>query len=158
MDQTLCPIHAGEYTVDGLYIEFLVPLVSGLPFVQDLTFETAYRVDDFSTAGNVSASKYGLNWTINDDWRFRSVVAESVRAPNIDDLYAGQAQTYSSINDPCRNLGTDGQSSNATVVANCLSFLMLQLLLLLVPITQIQEQLYLVLFTHNQTFKPSLVL
>ena len=31
------------------------------------------------------------------------------------------AQTYTSINDPCRNLGTDGQSSNATVVANCLS-------------------------------------
>ena len=115
------PYTSGEYTVDGLYIEFLVPLVSGLPFVQDLTFETAYRVDDFSTAGNVSASKYGLNWTINDDWRFRTVVAESVRAPNIDDLYAGQAQTYSSINDPCRNLGTDGQSTNATVVANCLS-------------------------------------
>jgi outer membrane receptor protein involved in Fe transport len=115
------PYTEGEYTVDGLYIEFLVPLVSGLPFVQDLTFETAYRVDDFSTAGNVSAAKYGLNWTINDDWRVRAVVADSVRAPNIDDLYAGNAQTYTSINDPCRNLGTDGQSSNATVVANCLS-------------------------------------
>ena len=35
---------------------------------------------------------------------------------------------------------------------------MLQLLLQLVPIIQIQEQLYLVLFILNQTFKPYLVL
>jgi len=115
------PYTKGAYSVDGLYLEFLVPLVSDMPFIQDLTFETAYRQDDYTTAGKVSASKYGINWVINDDWRFRTVLADSVRAPNIDDLYAGQAQTYSSIKDPCANLGTDSQSSNATVVANCLS-------------------------------------
>ena len=113
------PYTSGVYSVDGLYVEFLVPLVSDVPFIQDLTFETAYRQDDYTTAGKVSASKMGLNWVINDDWRVRSVLADSVRAPNIDDLFAGQAQTFTSITDPCRNLGTAQQSSNATIVANC---------------------------------------
>ena len=65
--------------------------------MQDLTFEAAYRTDDYSTAGRVSASKFGLNWTVNDDLRIGSVVAESTRAPDIDELFSGQAQSYTAI-------------------------------------------------------------
>ena len=75
------------------------------------------------TAGTVSASKFGLSWVINDDIRFRGVVSESVRAPSIDDLYSGQAQTYTSIADPCAGVGNPEAEANMnpTVVANCLS-------------------------------------
>ena len=65
-----------------------MPLVQGLPFADEITFETAYRVDHYSTAGTVDATKFGISWVVNDDVRFRSVVSESVRAPSISDLYS----------------------------------------------------------------------
>jgi len=117
------PLTAGEYSVNGYYAEFLVPLVQGLPFAQEVTFETAYRADHYDTSGSVSASKFGLSWVINDDIRLRGVVSESVRAPSIDDLFSGQAQTYTSIADPCSGVGNPASEANMnpTVVANCLS-------------------------------------
>lgn len=113
----------GEYSVNGYYVELLVPLVQGLPFMQEVTFETAYRTDHYSTAGTVDASKFGISWVINDDVRFRSVVSESVRAPNIGELFAGQAQDYTGIPDICAGVGDPAVEAdkNATVVANCLS-------------------------------------
>ena len=116
------PKTVGEYSVNGYYGELLVPLVQGLPFADEITFETAYRVDHYSTAGAVDATKFGISWVINDDIRFRGVVSESVRAPSIDDLYSGQAQSYTSIGDPCAGVGGTTESSmNPIVVANCLS-------------------------------------
>jgi len=112
----------GDYDVTGFYLELLVPLISDAAFAQDLTFETAFRTDDYSTAGKVDGLKAGFNWTINDDYRLRAVYAESVRAPNIDDLFAGQAQTFSAIGDPCNGVGSPAQASmDPVVVANCLS-------------------------------------
>jgi outer membrane receptor protein involved in Fe transport len=116
------PKTVGEYSVNGYYGELLVPLVQGLPFADEITFETAYRVDHYSTAGAVDATKFGISWVINNDIRFRGVVSESVRAPSIDDLYSGQAQSYTSIGDPCAGVGGANESAmNPTVVANCLS-------------------------------------
>ena len=91
--------------------------------IQELAFEGAYRVDDYSTAGSVSASKFGINWTMNDSFRVRAVVADSVRAPDISDLFAGQAQTFVSISDPCAGLGDPAvePTMDPVVVANCYS-------------------------------------
>jgi len=116
------PLTVGSYEVNGYYGELLVPLVQGLPFADEIVFETAYRVDHYSTAGTVDATKFGVSWVINDDIRFRGVVSESVRAPSISDLYSGQAQSYTSIGDPCTGVGGPTESNmNPTVVANCLS-------------------------------------
>ena len=116
------PLTVGEYSVNGYYGELLVPLVQGLPFADEITFETAYRVDHYSTAGTVDATKFGISWVINDDVRFRGVISESVRAPSISDLYSGQAQSYTSIGDPCNGVGGDNEGDmNPVVVANCLS-------------------------------------
>jgi outer membrane receptor protein involved in Fe transport len=116
------PLTIGEYSVNGYYGELLVPLVQGLPFMQEITFETAYRVDHYSTSGTVDATKYGISWVINDDVRFRTVISESVRAPSISDLYSGQAQSYTSIPDPCAGVGGAAEANmNPVVVANCLS-------------------------------------
>ena len=116
------PLTIGEYSVNGYYGELLVPLVQGLPFADEITFETAYRVDHYSTAGTVDATKFGISWVINDDIRFRGVVSESVRAPSISDLYSGQAQSYTSIGDPCNGVGGANEGDmDPVVVANCLS-------------------------------------
>lgn len=117
------PATVGSYSVEGAYVEVLVPLVSDVFLVQDLTVEAAYRSDDYSTAGRVDASKFGVNWTVTDDFRFRTVVAESTRAPNIDELYSGQAQSYTSIADPCAGVGNPAAEPNMSsiVIANCLA-------------------------------------
>ena len=113
----------GEYSVNGYYAELLLPLIQGMPYVDELVFETAYRVDHYSTAGSVDAMKFGLSWVVNDDIRFRGVISESVRAPSIDDLYAGQAQSYTGIPDICAGVGDPDVEPNKdpVVVANCLS-------------------------------------
>ena len=116
------PRTQGKYNVNGVYGELVVPLISGVSLIEDLTFETAYRMDDYSTAGKVNAYKFGLNWTLNEDIRFRGVYARSVRAPDINDLFAGQAQTFTPIGDPCAGLGTDVElGMDQVVIDNCYS-------------------------------------
>ncbi len=116
------PATYGSFDVEGIFVEALVPIVEGVPFAESLTLEAAYRQDDYSTTGSVSASKFGLNWMLNEQFRIRAVQAESVRAPSIDDLFAGQAQTFTSIADPCAGVGTASESGlDPVVVANCLS-------------------------------------
>ena len=46
-----------------------------------------------------------------------------MRAPSISDLYSGQAQSYTSIPDPCAGVGNPDSepNMNPVVVANCLS-------------------------------------
>jgi len=114
------PAEIGNQDSTGMYVELLFPLIEGVPFIDSLTMETAFRQDDYSTIGKTTASKVGLLWTINDEWRVRSVVGEAVRAPSISDLFAGSSQTWTSIPDPCAGLGTaQGGSTNANIIANC---------------------------------------
>jgi iron complex outermembrane receptor protein len=116
------PRTQGKYDVNGAYVEAFIPLISDIPMIQDFTIELAYRADDYSTAGKVDAFKIGANWTLNDQFRFRAVFANSVRAPDINDLFQGQAQTFTSISDPCSGLGTAAEANmDSVVVANCYS-------------------------------------
>lgn len=116
------PRTRGEYDVTGIYGEILVPIIEDVPLIQQLSLEAAYRSDDYSSAGTVDASKLGLNWTFNDSFRMRAVYAESVRAPDISNLFQGQAQTYVDIDDPCNGVGTATEGDiDPIVVANCLS-------------------------------------
>ena len=151
------PLTVGEYSVNGYYGELLVPLVQGLPFADEITFETAYRVDHYSTAGTVDATKFGISWVVNDDVRFRSVVSESVRAPSISDLYSGQAQSYTSIPDPCAGVGNPDSepNMNPVVVANCLSDPGLLQLLRQVDLMLIKTSQFLDLVIHNLNYKLS---
>ena len=112
----------GEFDVVGVYAEVAIPLIQDVPLIEELVLEAAYRVDDYSTAGDVDASKVGLNWKLNDQFRVRGVYSQSVRAPTIDNLFAGQAQTFTAISDPCSGVGTQAEASmNPVIVANCLS-------------------------------------
>ncbi|WP_237067827.1 TonB-dependent receptor plug domain-containing protein [Microbulbifer guangxiensis] len=91
----------GEYDVSEFYVEASAPLLSGLPGVQSLTFDTAYRASDYSTIGSTGAWKAGLDWTVYDDLRFRATASEAVRAPNIDELFAPLGQNFFNVDDPC---------------------------------------------------------
>ena len=87
-------VNKGHYSVGEGYVETVVPLLKGLPFVQELDFNGAYRYTAYSTSGGVSTWKGGLTWQATDQIKFRTTYSHDIRAPNLNDLFAaGTART-----------------------------------------------------------------
>jgi outer membrane receptor protein involved in Fe transport len=91
-------------------IELDVPLLKDLPFAQLVSLNGAYRYTAYSTNGLVgqgtvsstfSANTYklGLEWSVNDDVRFRASTSRDMRAPTLWDLYQQRVITSSGITD-----------------------------------------------------------
>lgn len=109
----------GEYDVSEVFVEASAPLLAGLPGVQSLIFDTAYRASDYSTIGSTGAWKTGIDWSIYDDLRFRATASEAVRAPNIDELFAPLGQNFFNIDDPCDADEIPYAPNPAQRAANC---------------------------------------
>ena len=110
----------GSYRVNEAYLELEAPLLSELPFAQELTLSVATRYSDFDTFGDTTNNKFGLRWKPIESLMVRATVADGFRAPTIADLYGGGSQTFSSFTDPCdTNFGSS--ASNATTRANCVA-------------------------------------
>ncbi len=73
-----------------LFGELLVPLLSDIPFIQNLTLEGAYRYSWYERSVGESRSydtyKVGLNWVVSDDLRFRGTYQTVVRDANIGEF------------------------------------------------------------------------
>ncbi|WP_288987407.1 TonB-dependent receptor [uncultured Pseudoalteromonas sp.] len=112
---------AGEFDVKELAAEVSVPLLSDIAYVENLTFDGAYRWMEYSTSGTDNAWKIGLNWEVNDELRVRFNKSKSVRAPNIGELYNPPGQTFRSITDPCAVSSADGLQAQYAdnIRANC---------------------------------------
>ena len=110
----LQPTH-GKFHVKEVFAEITVPLLSDVGVFQDLTFDAAARYADYSTIGEATSWKTGLDWTFTDELRIRSTYSVALRAPNISELYRPLNQTFFRVSDPCdiRNK----QSANR--VTNC---------------------------------------
>ena len=91
-------------------VELDVPLLKDLPLAQLVSFNGAYRYTQYATNGLVgqgtvnsafSANTYkiGLEWSVNDDVRFRASNSRDIRAPTLWDLYQQQVITASGITD-----------------------------------------------------------
>lgn len=110
----------GDYTVNELYVETLVPLLKDAPGAQSLDFEAAVRVGDYSTVDEVISWKSGLTWAPIDSMRLRAVYSVATRAPNISELFQGPNQTFPSrLRDPCEGVTATSQGA---VDAYCRSF------------------------------------
>jgi iron complex outermembrane recepter protein len=92
---------AGSYNVQEAYVEFAVPLLSGMSGVDMLELSVASRYSDYNTFGSTTNSKLGLRWTVNDELTLRTTVSEAFRAPSVPELYAGQSTGYPQASDPC---------------------------------------------------------
>ncbi|RUO28940.1 TonB-dependent receptor [Aliidiomarina sedimenti] len=92
----------GEFDVTEVYAELSIPLVADVFLVRDLLLDTAVRLADYSTVGNATSWKVGLDWSITDELRARFTASEALRAPNINELFSAQSQTFYSVDDPCK--------------------------------------------------------
>jgi len=96
------PRRRGEYNVKEYYGEVLVPVLKDMFLIKELNLDGAYRWADYSTVGGVSQWKVGADFSPIDDIRFRGTYSESVRAPNIIELYAPTGENFTTAQqDPC---------------------------------------------------------
>lgn len=104
---------AGSYNVKEVFGEVQFPLLKDVPLAQDLSFNGALRRTDYSTSGAVTTWKVGLTDEVFRDFRLRATYSQDIRAPNIAELFGGQARGVTSVRDP--NFGN-------AVVANIFTF------------------------------------
>ncbi|WP_278069631.1 TonB-dependent receptor plug domain-containing protein [Brevundimonas sanguinis] len=90
-----------SFHVSEAFAEVSVPVLRDLPLVDALTVDGAYRYSDYSTIGGTDTWKLGLTWRVNDAIMLRSTQAQSVRAPNISELFLPSTQQGRILNDPC---------------------------------------------------------
>ncbi|BED91144.1 TonB-dependent receptor [Pseudoalteromonas sp. MM1] len=109
----------GEFDVNEVFAEATIPLVSDLPFVQDLVLDAAVRYADYSTIGDATSWKLGLDWTVNDQVRLRLTQSEALRAPNIGEIFGAPSQTFYNVDDPCLADNLDDLQNSDTRRANC---------------------------------------
>lgn len=110
----------GSFDVREVFGELNIPVLAHVPFAETLAFGGAVRFSDYSTVGST------LTWNLNGvyapvrDISFRATYSNSVRAPNISELFGPETGTYEFIDDPCapENLaeGTQYRAANCQTV------------------------------------------
>jgi outer membrane receptor protein involved in Fe transport len=79
--------------------EVSIPLLKGLPLIQDLSADVAGRFTNYSTSGDAETWKLGLDYHVNDTVRFRGTMSVDIRAPTLNDLYSPLQSTISGLTD-----------------------------------------------------------
>ncbi len=91
---------SGKVSVTEGYVETNVPLLSETPGFQELDFNGAVRLTDYSTSGTIWSWKAGLSWVPFDGLRLRGTRSRDIRAPNVNELFSAGRQRTATINDP----------------------------------------------------------
>ncbi|WP_025819463.1 TonB-dependent receptor domain-containing protein [Shewanella marina] len=112
---------SGKFNVKEVFAEVSVPVLADLPGIQMLTVDGAVRYADYSSIGDATSWKVGLDWAIFDDLRIRSTLTTAIRAPNINELYSAQSGNFYSAKDSCKVSELDKLAPEARAIraANC---------------------------------------
>jgi iron complex outermembrane receptor protein len=109
------PRTEGEFDVMEGYLEANVPILSD----DLLTARGAVRFSDYSTVGNTLSWNAGLDFKPFEQLRFRGSYAETVRAPNINELYSPPSQDFpTGLSDPCEGVTA---TTGGTLGERCLA-------------------------------------
>lgn len=102
----------GKLNVKEGFAEINLPLFKDVPFFQQLSFNAAGRITDYSTSGSVKTWKLGGIWQPVQDILFRATLSRDIRAPNLFELFAGDQSGIGLLADPVTNT-----SQNVSTVA-----------------------------------------
>ena len=116
-DLALLGPEQGEFDVWEAFGELSIPILSDRPFFETLELTVAGRYSDYSTVGSTEAWSVGGQWAPIRDIRFRGSYSESVRAPNITELFAPRTGTFLFLDDPCDPSNVNQGAPNRE--ANC---------------------------------------
>lgn len=114
----------GGFDVREIFGEANVPLFKDVPFAQTLSVGGALRFSDYSSIGSTTTWKLDGVYAPVRDITFRGTLSKAVRAPNINELYAGQSAVGAFIEDPCDidyiDRGTQYRQANCVAVLTAL--------------------------------------
>ncbi len=115
---TSAQITAGEDKVSEFYVETNIPVLRGLPLIEELTIDASARAFDYDSFGSDSVWKAGINWQVIPSLRIRGTQGTSYRTPALYELYLGNQTGFVGQTgiDPCVDWGTD---TNPNIQANC---------------------------------------
>ncbi len=108
------PVNGG-FDVTEFFGELVVPILSDMPFAQELSAEAGIRYSDYSNIGGVTTWKAGATWTPIDQVRVRGIYQKAIRAPSISELFAAAQQSFEPESDPC----SASSNPSAAVAAVC---------------------------------------
>jgi len=107
------PAVAGSYNVKEAFGEFRLPLLENLAFAKRLDINGSYRRSHYSTKAKTNTWGLGIDWEPISQLRVRGSAQRAVRAPNIYELYTGQAVVLAGpTDDPC-----EGETPKASAAA-----------------------------------------
>ncbi len=110
------PDRFGQFKMNEIAVEAMLPLVKDKPFMQALNLELGYRHTESETAGNSQSYgswKTGAEWAPIQSLRFRASVQKATRAPNVNELFAPQVTGLSNLAvDPCQGANINQAAAN----------------------------------------------
>ncbi len=108
----------GTNNVWEVFGELEIPILAGLPAIENLTLNLSGRAFDYKDGGSDSVWKAGLRWNITPTLMLRSTTGTSYRAPALFELYLGDQTSFTGQLglDPCIDWG---ESTNPLIQQNC---------------------------------------
>ena len=108
----------GDDTVSEIFAEFNVPVLRGLPLIEDFTVEASARAFNYDSYGSDSVWKAGFNWQVIPSVRIRGTQGTSYRAPALFELFLNDQTSFlgQTLIDPCIRWE---DSTNENLRANC---------------------------------------
>jgi outer membrane receptor protein involved in Fe transport len=114
----------GSFDVKEAFSEIRVPVFKQLRFAEELQLNGALRLSSYSTVGSTTTWNLGATWAPIKDVALRATLAQSVRAPNISELFSPQSQDFLFIDDPCDISrlanGSQYRAANCATILNAL--------------------------------------
>ncbi|MBL8297199.1 MAG: TonB-dependent receptor [Rhodanobacteraceae bacterium] len=108
----------GDFNVKEFYGEAFIPVLRDVAFAKALNLTIGSRYSKYSTFGNSTNSKIGIEWRPLDDVLVRGTIAEVFRAPTISNLFAAPASNAPTFRDPCIGV-TSPVGANANIDRAC---------------------------------------
>jgi len=87
------------------YVELFAPVYDN--GTQALNIKTGLRYDDFDAFGSDETWQIGLEFQAYENLKLRATRGTVFRAPNIDDLYGGLIDSFTTYTDPCVPAGNE---------------------------------------------------
>jgi iron complex outermembrane recepter protein len=112
------PPVSGYFDVYEIYGEAVIPILAGLPFVEELNLEVAGRLSDYSSQSQLTETyKIAGDWKVIEDLRLRASYNRAVRAPSVGELFRPTSNSFPTATDPCSQQG----NPNAQVRQACIN-------------------------------------
>lgn len=111
---------AGRFDVRELFAELNAPILAHQRFAERLSLGAAYRYSRYSTIGETATWQVNGLYAPVRDVTFRASYGQSVRAPNIGELFQPTSGTSNFVVDPCtpQELGHGTQYRAANCAAS----------------------------------------